>query len=200
MRIFWLIFIIAAAACLIWVSRETPNPSSPTPTIRAEPLSLLARQNARLYRTGETNAFTGFAIEHHQNGTLKSRSMIIDGLLQGLSEGWFTNGQKQLTEHFLQGVSHGQRLKWYADGQKHSEAQIAHGEFHGTFRRWHPNGTLAEEVQFEHGKPHGSAHAYYPSGFLKRSVIIKHGAIIQQNSYSDGERQASADNHGFQLY
>ncbi len=197
------LLFIAAAVAVIATWLFWPR-TADVPVRRSQPeetlLSSLNRRDARLYIGNDPNPFSGLAVEHYHNGSVKSRSVVAGGLLHGLSEGWHTNGQKQVSEHFIRGVSHGQRTKWYTDGQMQSQAHIANGQLQGTFRRWHSNGTLAEEVQFEHGKPHGSAHAYYPSGFLKRSVTMEHGVIVRQNSYSDGERQASADIHGAQLY
>ena len=69
--------------------------------------SELTMVEGRLVRSGETNAFTGWMTETYTNSTLKSRSAISNGLMHGVSEGWYTNGQIQVREHFVEGVSHG---------------------------------------------------------------------------------------------
>ncbi len=143
----------------------------------------------RLCLSGQTNAFTGLMYEHSSGGSLRSRSAVTNGLLHGLSEGWHTNGQLQVTEYFKEGVSHGLRTKWYADGTKLSEATIVEGKLHGAFRRWHSNGALAEEVQLKEGQPDGLAKAYFPSGFMKSRTAVRNGNVVDQKLWKDGEHK-----------
>jgi antitoxin component YwqK of YwqJK toxin-antitoxin module len=192
-----IIAVLLAAVAAVWFSfRQSTNPPIHQAIDLTVPLSSLIRLDGRLCRTNDTQPFTGLAVEHHQNGTLKSRSMIVNGVLHGLSEGWFTNAQKQVSEYFTNGVSHGVRTKWYADGQKHSEAQIVNGQIHGTFRRWHTNGVLSEHIHLDRGQPHGPSHAYFDTGYLKRTVMMERGAILTQQCYKDGELMLSAHQTG----
>jgi hypothetical protein len=93
------------------------------------PRSDLVLRDGRLYRTSGSNAFTGVMIERYDSGLLKSRSTVLDGRLQGVSEGWHTNGQLQVIEHFQAGVSDGPRIKYYPSGRKQSEGRIMAGQF-----------------------------------------------------------------------
>ncbi len=166
----------------------------------------LALVAGRLCLSGKTNAFTGLMVEHSADGLLRSRSAVTNGLLHGLSEGWHTNGQLQVTENFKEGVSHGLRSKWHPSGVKLSEGGIVDGKFHGTFRRWRENGSLAEQVEFIHGQPDGLALAYFESGFLKTRARMKDGKVVEQKTWKDGESNermaqlptpvASAKNNG----
>ena len=149
----------------------------------------LVLEEGRLRQPGDPTPFNGFMVEHHSDGTLRSRSAISNGVLQGLSQGWFTNGQMQVSENFKQGVSHGIRTKWYADGTKQSEASIVDGKIHGAFRKWHPNGVLAEQAEFVADKPEGLSVAYFPSGCLKARVVMKDGKAIEQTFWKDGEKK-----------
>ena len=64
------------------------------------------------YAPGEPRGFTGFLLDTYDHGALKWRSAVSNGLLHGLSQGWYTNGQQQVEEHFVAGTSHGWRTKW----------------------------------------------------------------------------------------
>ena len=150
--------------------------------------SVLLREG-RWFLKGQTNALTGWLVEHYESGPLKARSLVSNGWLEGLSEGWHTNGQRQVEEHFRAGVSQGRRLKWNADGTKLSEAQIVDGKLHGTFRRWHPDGKLAEEMELQDGQPEGLSRAYFPSGFLKAEARLRAGKVLEQKFWPDGERK-----------
>lgn len=156
--------------------------------------------DGRLHRHGESAPFTGSMIERYPNGLLQSRTSVSNGLLQGLSEGWYTNGQRQVLEHFQAGVSHGQRVKWYPTGVKLSEANIVQGKIEGVFRRWHDNGVLAQEIAMKQGQPDGPSRAYYPNGRLKAEARLSAGEVVEQRFWDDNAKPLSAgvealDNH-----
>jgi antitoxin component YwqK of YwqJK toxin-antitoxin module len=46
---------------------------------------------------------------------------VSNGQLNGVSEGWFTNGVLQIREHFMDGSSEGPVTKWHSSGAKLSE-------------------------------------------------------------------------------
>jgi antitoxin component YwqK of YwqJK toxin-antitoxin module len=160
--------------------------SAPIEASRAE----LALRDGRLYRTCESQPFTGSMVEKYPDGTGRSRSAISAGLLHGISEGCHTNGALAVREHFREGVSHGVRTKWYASGAKMSEATIAKGQLHGTFKSWHENGAVAEQIEMRNGDPDGLSLAYYPSGFLKAQVRLQAGKPIEQQFWKDGETKS----------
>jgi len=184
--------LLAAVAGLVFLILNRPANESPR-TAGPAGLPEVSRTNlvlvdGRLRRTGEDTPFHGFMLEHHADGTLRSRSAISNGVLNGLSQGWFTNQQIQVSEHFKDGTSHGTRTKWYINGATQSVAAIVEGQFHGTFRRWHENGTLAEQVGFVHGAPDGVSLAYFPSGSLKARVLMNDGKTVEQQFWKDGEK------------
>lgn len=140
---------------------------------------------------GQTNGFTGFLLTTYDDGALKSRSAVSNGLPQGLSEGWHTNGQQQVEEYFHAGLSHGLRSKWHENGRLLSKVMIMEGKLEGTFQQWHPDGTLAEQVELKAGVPDGISRAYYPSGFLKSEVHLREGEVLDQEFWKDGEHRAA---------
>lgn len=193
--------VLAAMVCLLvlgggvalLIHRQSPRAQQIAVTAPAE----LSRTNllleaGRLRQLGSATPFSGTMVEHYPDGVLRSRSAVVDGLLHGVSEGWYTNAQLQVAEHFQRGVSHGLRTKWYPDGAKQSEAQIADGKLNGTFRRWHENGALSEQAEFVAGQPEGISLAYFQSGSLKARVIMKAGQSIEQQFWKDGQRGPSS--------
>lgn len=171
--------------------RHRRTPVTPQAVI-APPLELsrtnLVIEAGRLRQTGSTSAFGGILIDRYSDGVLRSRSAVVDGLLHGLSEGWYTNAQLQVTEHFRGGVSHGERIKYYPDGTRQSVGTVVDGKLEGTFRRWHPNGQLAETVELRAGIPHGPAQSFYPSGYLKTQATLEAGKVTATRSWNDGEQ------------
>jgi antitoxin component YwqK of YwqJK toxin-antitoxin module len=191
--LFWCLPAIAAGALFVFF-KQTPQPSpdpAPDAAVVEVPRSQLELRSARLYQISAANPFNGLMVEHYPDGALRSRSAVTNGLLHGPSQGWHTNGQLQVTEHFKEGVSHGLRTKWHPNGVKHSEASIVDGKLQGGFRKWHDNGTLAEQVEFAAGQPDGLALAYFESGFTKTRVRLKDGKVIEQQSWNDSEHKAT---------
>ncbi len=183
-----ILLVVVAAGCWLaahWFNSGTDSGRSLTEVKRSE----LALVSGRLCLLGHTNAFTGRMLEYAEDGTLRSRSIILQGHLNGCSEGYYTNGQVQVTEYFKDGISDGLRTKWYPNGARMSEVMIIEGKLHGTFRRWHENGQLSEQIQYVADQPQGEATAYFPSGYLKAKATLQGGKLIAQNYFTDGERK-----------
>ena len=148
-------------------------------------LEALNRVEGRFYVGGETNAFSGFVLEHYENGVPKSRTAVRDGLLDGFSEGWYPNGQLQVQEFFVQGVAHGRKTKWWKSGQMLSDGEVVDGEWEGLFRKWHENGQLSQEIPMKRGKAHGVAKAWFESGALKSRVEMAEGEIVKSEYFEE---------------
>lgn len=181
--------VVGLAALVVWIVR-TGDSHRP---VRSVPHDLLVRRDGLFFEADGTNLFTGFVTENHPTGEPKSRSAVAEGRLHGLSEGWHTNGVRQVEEHFVAGRSHGLRTKWHPSGQKASEAPIVSGQIEGVFRRWHENGALAEEITLARGVPNGPARSWHPDGSLKASATMKDGQVVQQKFYAAGEQPAGQD-------
>jgi antitoxin component YwqK of YwqJK toxin-antitoxin module len=148
---------------------------------------------------GTSNLFSGVLFDTYDSGATKSRSVVSNGLLEGLSQGWHTNGQQQIEEHFVAGTSHGLRTKWHANGQKLSEVTIVNGKLGGTFRSWHENGERAEEIELNDGQPNGPSKAWYASGYLKSQVTMSKGTVVTQQFWKDGEQREAGSPETSQL-
>ena len=184
------------AGVLLWQRRPVPVPApvvvDSTPvgeTLPEAERTELVLKEGRLH-LGDV-IFTGLMVEHYPGGVLKSRTGVSNGLLHGVSEGWFTNAVRQVAEHFVNGVSHGERLRWDEEGRQVAAAQIDQGKIVGQFRRWHANGQLAEEVTMKNGEPDGLARSWYASGSLQAEVKLEQGKVLEQHRYKEGESRAT---------
>lgn len=171
----------------LWQSHQATG--SPTDEVLRSELEWV---NGRLCRRPGGPPFHGAMLERYPDGSLRSRSGVVEGLLEGLSQGWHTNGQLAIREHFVAGVSHGPRIQWYPSGSTQSVTTIHHGQHDGTFHRWHDDGTLAERVPLRDGQPEGVSLAFYPSGCVKARVVLHAGQVREQHFWPDGEQPAEA--------
>ena len=138
----------------------------------------LILRDGRWMRTDQTNAFTGMMVEFYPDGTLLSRSAVSNGVLHGVSEGWWTNAVLAVRETFREGRSHGVRTKWDLGGRRISAADIREGRIDGFHREWHTNGQLAVEVAMAAGKPQGVSRRWNPDGTLIGQWSLSNGVVV----------------------
>ena len=190
-RLFVLLALIMVLALILFRWHHSPGP---VPGTRTAPLvevnrTNLLRSHDLWFPNGSTNPFTGILVDFYPGGGRMSRSAVSNGQLEGLSEGWFTNGQQQVRENYRTNVADGLRTRWYPDGQKMSECTIVSGQIQGVFRRWHQDGSLAEEIPMRDGQPEGVGRVYYPSGCLAMEVERHSGKVVKQQEWKDGEQK-----------
>jgi antitoxin component YwqK of YwqJK toxin-antitoxin module len=177
--------VLLGSLLLRHFSRTPPQP------VREVPANELVQHDGRSFWKNETVPFTGFIVESYSDGSRKSRSELANGVMHGVSEGWYTNGVLQVREHFREGLSDGRRQKWFPSGAKMSEATVGAGKLQGAFKRWHENGALAEEIQMKDGNPDGVSMSYHPDGSLKAKAVLQDGKVIEQKFWKAGELKNS---------
>jgi hypothetical protein len=190
----WLLialFALAAVAALFSM-RRLAQVEADGPALASAPRFRLETRGGRLFRIGESMAFSGWVTDHYTNGAVRLRTGVAEGRLHGVSEGWHENGALELREHFEKGVPHGTRATWHANGQKRSEGQLVMGRQQGMYRQWDEEGRLMAEAEFAAGKPHGLSRAWHPSGCLKAEALMRHGEIEVRHVYPDGARREPA--------
>lgn len=152
----------------------------------AQTPDLLLREG-RLTRPDSGQAYTGWLVEKYGDGALRSKSFISNGVLEGISEGWHTNGIRQVREFFVAGKSEGTVTKWSADGLLVSVGTAHEGRLHGKFQRWHTNGVLAEEMELRDGVADGLARSWHASGHPRAEVRLEQGKVVSRRYWDDGQ-------------
>jgi len=178
---------VVLAGTSLWLAGCGGGVTAPTATLDE---LVKGEDGLRVSSTGEL--FTGWLVEYYQGAEtnqLKSRSVIRDGKLNGLSEGWYTEGQQQVMEQFVDGKSHGVRVKWHPNGRKQAEDSIEHGELNGVCRKWHDNGQLAEEMTMVNGQADGFARSWHADGSQKAEVEMEMGKVVQQQFWEKEQKQ-----------
>ena len=185
--IFLVLGVVMSALGVVWVRSRQPalaTAAHPPPEVH---ITNLLRGAYGWGWVGQTNLFTGLLIDTYVDGGLKSRSSVSNGLLQGLSQGWHTNGMLQVEETYRTGVSHGLRSKWYPDGHLLSEAPIEAGRLQGVFQRWDAQGLLIEEIEMGNGEPDGLARSYHSDGSIHTEARMRAGQVVKKQSWEPGE-------------
>lgn len=171
--------LFLALLALVVGLRRSQTPGLSEAGVETVGRNRLVLREGRWMKTDETNAFTGMIVEFYPDGTLQSRSAVSNGVLHGVSEGWWTNAVLAVRETFREGRSHGTRTKWDIEGRRIAEADIRDGQIDGFHREWHTNGQLAVEVSMAGGKAHGLARKWSLEGQLAGQWVLSNGAVVQ---------------------
>jgi len=171
------ILFLALVAMVVGL-RRWRTPGSVEAGVQTVGRDRLVLREGRWMKTDETNAFTGMMVEFYPDGTLLSRSAVSNGVLHGVSEGWWTNSVLAVRETFREGRSHGVRTKWDIEGRRIAEADIRDGQIDGFHREWHTNGQLAVEVSMAGGKPQGVSRKWNSEGALVGQWSLSNGVVV----------------------
>jgi hypothetical protein len=82
---------------------------------------------AGLYFLGQ-QPFSGVSLTRSPEGQLRGVSHLQNGLEQGVSVGWYGNGQAHVYNDMQYGVCHGWHLKWAMDGTLQTEERCVSGQ------------------------------------------------------------------------
>lgn len=73
----------------------------------------------------------------------------------GLSEEWFENGSRSLTEMYHDGKKHGPWAEYYESGEKKIEGHYVNGKKDSIEKWYYKNGALLQQFQYKNGERHG---------------------------------------------
>src|SRR5215213_5054941 len=82
-------------------------------------------QDDLFYQQGKL--FTGVAFRAAPDGQIESEQEYREGMLAGVSRGWFAPGQLESEAHFSGGLLHGVRRGWYETGRPAYEEAFERG-------------------------------------------------------------------------
>jgi len=152
-----------------------------------------------LYNEAEQK--TGEWTYYYNNGQVKQKTTFKNNDEEGLSEGWFKNGNRWFSENFVAGKLQGPALIYYyndilknsidyKDGLKNgiqksfnskgeltSIQHFVADKLNGEWSTYHPNGKLDEVINYTDDKPVGTYKSYHNDGVLEK-----------QGDFANGER------------
>ena len=105
--------------------------------------------NFTVFIKGSDTPYTGKVFGLDEKNGERFEFLFKDGKRDGLSIGWYGNGQKGLEGNFKDGKRDGLRTEWYENGQKKHEINYKDGKRDGLSIGWHENGQKLGEVNFK---------------------------------------------------
>lgn len=175
-----LVLLIVASVVGIWIlHRDVPEVAFETVELR----------DGVFYFEGSDEPVNGWLVEHYSSGGLKSRTRVLSGKNDGISEAFYPSGQIQVLEAYSDGVADGVRTKWHENGVKASEGKVVEGAFEGLYRTWGEDGSLRNEVMFRKGKADGVSRSWYADGSVKVEIQMKDGREVDRKTWAPGEKK-----------
>ncbi len=123
-------------------------------------------------------AFNGYSIKFHSNGTLEERLGFYKGKREGIAKRWSENGALRVESYYNQNRLDGSYNSWWENGVLGSEAKYENGNMNGVAKEWYPTGQLSKERLLVDGREDGLQKAWLENGILYVNYEAKNGRIF----------------------
>ncbi len=114
---------------------------------------------------------------YYETGQLKEVSVNINGVLNGLAEGWFNNGNKWYAENYINGKISGIQTIYYFNELRRSITVLKESLKNGEEKLYNNKGQLSSISNYVDDKLEGISKSFYPDGKLKNEYINKNGLV-----------------------
>ncbi|MEM7484918.1 MAG: membrane-binding protein [Bacteroidota bacterium] len=124
--------------------------------------------------------YSGFAVSHYPDNTLKEKFGILNGKKQHKFIQWYPDGHFKNVSTYDKGKLHGVKKIWTADS---THVLIAHYNYHtgwphGKQKKWYPTGELFKKMNLNRGKEEGMQQAFRKNGALYANYEAREGRIF----------------------
>lgn len=139
---------------------------------------------------------------YYNNGRIKEKSNTVDGVLNGLSEGWFDNGNKWYSETYTDGKLNGTQTIYFYNEMPKSVDIFRDDHKNGEEKLYNFKGELTFTANYLDDKLEGIGRSYFADGKIKDEVMYKNdlangtyklyyksGKLNQQGDFKDGLKQ-----------
>ena len=136
-----------------------------------------------MYVKGESEPFTGTAIEYREDGSKKWETPYVDGKEHGTVIAYYEDGSKWQEIPWVDGKRHGTAIAYYEDGSKQRENPYVDGKEHGTKIYYKADGSKRLEIPYVNGKKHGTEIHYYEDGSKSYEAVYENGKEISKKKF-----------------
>jgi len=124
--------------------------------------------------------YSGYAVSHYADGSMKEKIGFVDGRKQNQETQWFPDNHIKRTINYHQGKLHGTKKSWSPD-MPHvliSKLNYVQGKAHGEQVFWYPTGELYKKLHLNMGAEEGMQQAFRKTGELYANYEAKEGRIF----------------------
>lgn len=133
------------------------------------------------HKPGSEEPFSGIWRRWHKDtmNRYRTESTYKDGLLEGPSWRWYSNGQLELEINYKDGNREGVVRWWFENGQLRRQTTYnKDGREEGFVQQWHANGQLKAEGYLRHGYPEGLVRTWHENGQLNEEECFSNYELV----------------------
>lgn len=160
--------------------REKGKGDSVLHTGRINP-GLISRESKELAFKDDTLFFRGkkfegvlFSLDNEGRDSVSVES-YSNGLLNGVSKKWYSNGQLMEIRYYKQGQKNGKQTAYWENGKKRFEFIAKADQYEGVLKEWNTDGRLIHLANFVNGQEEGPQRLWYDNGKIRANYIIMNG-------------------------
>jgi len=173
----------------------------------SEPLKNINKQFHQLeYEKYNTHMQPHGIVETYypETKTIQKRETYKNGILNGLYESWYDNGELELEANYKNGELNGLYELWWSNGQLYRNYNYKNGGLNGIQIEYYPNGKLELEANYKNGEADGLYQEWYDDGQQIIKCWYKDGKLegLYQEWYNDGQLREESiyENGNIKLY
>ena len=134
-----------------------------------------------VFVAGEETPFTGI-VENYKTSdgdkTLSGKVPFKDGLMEGTSKLFYSNGKMASVATFKKGKIEGVQKDYYESGIRKREISYKKGVPDGISKTYHKNGKVNVEATYKNGVQVGIQKDYYQNGKLKIELPLDKNGLV----------------------
>lgn len=158
---------ILAAACYFEI---TDNNIPATETTLG--VSVL-RKGGSLFSNGEP--FSGYLLEHYDDGAVKSRTGYMKGKAEGWAYGFYNNRDTAWKRYYKNGKKQDVHYGWWQNRKPQFIYRYTRDMFEGEQVSYYANGRLAQIQHYKDGHEEGTQQSWSQAGKLTSNYTVKNG-------------------------
>jgi antitoxin component YwqK of YwqJK toxin-antitoxin module len=134
-------------------------------------------------------------VEMNDRGEKIRQYTLVDGVLEGYSEEWFSNGAVKGEFNYVQGKYDGEQKEYYPSGQIKVRSHFVNEKRNGLHEEWDENGVLSRKINFFDGKKEGPTIEWYPNGSSKLDAYYQEDLPegVQSEWHENGQLKMRAE-------
>ena len=146
------------------------EPTLVVPNLSSE----LTLKNDSLFFRNKKMSGVLYSLSTKSNDTVSIKS-YVNGVLDGISKGWYSNGQLMETRSYKNGQKNGSQIAYFENGQMKFEFIAENDRYEGELREWNSDGRLIHLATFENGQEAGAQKMWYDNGKVRANYVIIKG-------------------------
>jgi antitoxin component YwqK of YwqJK toxin-antitoxin module len=169
-RPIFLLFLLNLTVISCSLKNEPEEILIPEKRVLAKSMEL--EQRGALLFYGDS-LFSGYVMEKHGNGNLKSQLPYWKGKKQGIFLGWYETGQLHFKRYYADGKKTGEHQAWWWNGKQKFSYYFKKGKYEGTQIEYFSSGDTLSVRNFKNGQEEGSQKIWSIRGELTTNYVIK---------------------------